>query len=130
MIENFLTSVTSFFLELGGGESWAVWVAVGFFGQAMFSTRFLIQWISSEKRRESIIPIAFWYFSIAGGATLLAYAIHRLDPVFIVGQAAGLLVYADRVPGEEHLAAMADGGLGNWGDGRFQRLGRWFKENF
>ena len=94
MIENFLTSVTSFFLELGRGESWAVWVAVGFFGQAMFSTRFLIQWISSEKRRESIIPIAFWYFSIAGGATLLAYAIHRLDPVFIVGQAAGLLVYA------------------------------------
>ena len=94
MIENFLTSVISFFLELGGGESWAVWVAVGFFGQAMFSTRFLIQWISSEKRRESIIPIAFWYFSIAGGATLLAYAIHRLDPVFIVGQAAGLLVYA------------------------------------
>ena len=94
MIEIFLTSVTSFFLELGGGESWAVWVAVGFFGQAMFSTRFLIQWISSEKRRESIIPIAFWYFSIAGGATLLAYAIHRLDPVFIVGQAAGLLVYA------------------------------------
>ena len=94
MIENFLTSVTAFFLELGGGESWAVWVAVGFFGQAMFSTRFLIQWISSEKRRESVIPIAFWYFSIAGGATLLAYAIHRLDPVFIVGQAAGLLVYA------------------------------------
>jgi lipid-A-disaccharide synthase-like uncharacterized protein len=67
---------------------------VGFFGQAMFSMRFLIQWISSEKRRESVIPIAFWYFSVAGGATLLAYAIHRLDPVFIVGQAAGLLVYA------------------------------------
>jgi lipid-A-disaccharide synthase-like uncharacterized protein len=60
----------------------------------MFSMRFLIQWISSEKRRESVIPIAFWYFSVAGGATLLAYAIHRLDPVFIVGQAAGLLVYA------------------------------------
>jgi lipid-A-disaccharide synthase-like uncharacterized protein len=69
-------------------------VAVGFFGQAMFSMRFLIQWISSEKRRKSVIPIAFWYFSVAGGATLLAYAIHRLDPVFIVGQAAGLLVYA------------------------------------
>ncbi|MDP7190907.1 MAG: lipid-A-disaccharide synthase N-terminal domain-containing protein, partial [Alphaproteobacteria bacterium] len=59
-----------------------------------FSMRFLIQWISSEKRRKSVIPIAFWYFSVAGGATLLAYAIHRLDPVFIVGQAAGLLVYA------------------------------------
>ncbi len=60
----------------------------------MFSMRFLIQWISSEKRRESVIPIAFWYCSVAGGTTLLAYAIHRLDPVFIVGQAAGLLVYA------------------------------------
>jgi len=87
MIEDFL-------LELSSGETWAIWVAVGFLGQAMFSIRFLIQWISSEKRRESVIPIAFWYFSIAGGATLLAYAIHRLDPVFIVGQAAGLLVYA------------------------------------
>ncbi|MAG22842.1 MAG: lipid A biosynthesis protein [Rhodospirillaceae bacterium] len=87
MIEDFL-------LELSSGETWAIWVAVGFLGQAMFSMRFLIQWISSEKRRESVIPIAFWYFSVAGGATLLAYAIHRLDPVFIVGQAAGLLVYA------------------------------------
>ncbi len=87
MIEDFL-------LALSRGETWAIWVAVGFLGQAMFSMRFLIQWISSEKRRESVIPIAFWYFSVAGGATLLAYAIHRLDPVFIVGQAAGLLVYA------------------------------------
>ena len=87
MIEDFL-------LELSSGETWAIWVAVGFLGQAMFSMRFLIQWISSEKRRESVIPIAFWYCSVAGGATLLAYAIHRLDPVFIVGQAAGLLVYA------------------------------------
>ena len=87
MIEDFL-------LELSSGETWAIWVAVGFLGQAMFSMRFLIQWISSEKRRKSVIPIAFWYFSVAGGATLLAYAIHRLDPVFIVGQAAGLLVYA------------------------------------
>jgi lipid-A-disaccharide synthase-like uncharacterized protein len=87
MIEDFL-------LELSSGETWAIWVAVGFLGQAMFSMRFLIQWISSEKRRESVIPIAFWYCSVAGGTTLLAYAIHRLDPVFIVGQAAGLLVYA------------------------------------
>ena len=87
MIEDFL-------LELSSGETWAIWVAVGFLGQAMFSMRFLIQWISSEKRRASVIPIAFWYFSVAGGATLLAYAIHRLDPVFIVGQAAGLMGYA------------------------------------
>lgn len=72
----------------------STWLVIGFLGQAFFSTRFLIQWISSERRRRSIIPVAFWYFSLAGGATLLAYAIHREDPVFIVGQGAGLLVYS------------------------------------
>ena len=70
------------------------WLVIGFLGQAFFSTRFLIQWVFSERRRRSIIPVAFWYFSLAGGATLLAYAIHREDPVFIVGQGAGLLVYS------------------------------------
>ena len=70
------------------------WLVVGFLGQAFFSTRFIIQWIFSEKHRRSVIPIAFWYFSLAGGATLLAYAIHREDPVFIVGQAGGLIVYS------------------------------------
>jgi lipid-A-disaccharide synthase-like uncharacterized protein len=70
-----------------------IWLAVGFLGQACFSMRFLIQWIVSEKRKESVIPIYFWYFSIGGGLTLLMYAIYRHDPVFMVGQAAGLLVY-------------------------------------
>jgi lipid-A-disaccharide synthase-like uncharacterized protein len=70
-----------------------IWLGVGFLGQAMFSMRFLIQWIQSERQRRSIIPVAFWYFSVAGGSLLLAYAIYRLDPVFIVGQAAGLLIY-------------------------------------
>lgn len=70
-----------------------IWLAVGFMGQALFSARFLVQWISSELRKRSVVPLAFWYFSIGGGATLLAYAIHRLDPVFIVGQAAGLFIY-------------------------------------
>ena len=70
------------------------WLAVGFLGQALFSARFLVQWLSSEKIKKSVIPKAFWYFSVAGGATLLAYAIHRQDPVFIVGQAAGLFIYA------------------------------------
>lgn len=70
------------------------WLAVGFTGQAMFSMRFLVQWLSTEKQRKSVIPIAFWYFSILGGATLLAYAIHRADPVFIVGQGAGLFIYS------------------------------------
>jgi lipid-A-disaccharide synthase-like uncharacterized protein len=69
------------------------WYVIGFLGQALFSMRFLIQWIVSEKIRKSVVPIAFWYFSVAGGITLLAYAIYRKDPVFIVGQAAGLVVY-------------------------------------
>jgi len=71
-----------------------VWLGVGFLGQAFFSMRFLIQWIASERQRKSVVPRFFWYFSVGGGTTLLAYAIHRQDPVFIVGQAAGLLVYA------------------------------------
>jgi lipid-A-disaccharide synthase-like uncharacterized protein len=70
------------------------WLVVGFLGQALFSARFIVQWLSSEKLKKSVIPRTFWYFSLAGGATLLAYAIHRRDPVFIVGQAAGLLIYA------------------------------------
>ena len=69
------------------------WLAIGFTGQALFSMRFLIQWLSSEKQKRSVIPVAFWYFSIAGGATLLSYAIYRMDPVFIVGQGAGLFIY-------------------------------------
>ncbi len=71
-----------------------IWLAVGFMGQALFSMRFLIQWISSEKQKKSVIPVAFWYFSLGGGVTLLSYAIFRLDPVFILGQAGGLLVYS------------------------------------
>ena len=71
-----------------------LWLTVGFAGQAMFSMRFLIQWLYTEKQRKSVIPVAFWYFSILGGATLLAYAIHRKDPVFIVGQGAGLFIYS------------------------------------
>ena len=71
-----------------------IWLAVGFLGQAMFSGRFLVQWLASEYKRASIVPIAFWWFSIAGGVTLLAYAIYKRDPVFIAGQGFGLLVYA------------------------------------
>ena len=70
------------------------WLAIGFMGQALFSMRFIIQWISSEKQKKSVIPIAFWYFSLGGGVTLLSYAIFRQDPVFILGQAGGLLVYS------------------------------------
>lgn len=69
------------------------WLIIGFIGQALFSARFIVQWIKSEKEKKSVFPVVFWYFSIAGGVTLLAYAIHRKDPVFIVGQASGLLIY-------------------------------------
>ena len=71
-----------------------IWLAVGFAGQALFSMRFLIQWWASERRKRSVIPVAFWYFSLAGGMTLLCYAIYRQDPVFIAGQAGGLFVYS------------------------------------
>jgi lipid-A-disaccharide synthase-like uncharacterized protein len=72
----------------------AYWLIIGFTGQALFSMRFLLQWIYSERLKKSVIPTAFWYFSLAGGATLLSYAIYKQDPVFIVGQAAGLLIYS------------------------------------
>jgi lipid-A-disaccharide synthase-like uncharacterized protein len=75
----------------------AVWIAIGFAGQALFSMRFLFQWFYSERAKRSIIPEVFWYFSVAGGATLLAYAIYKRDPVFIVGQGAGLLIYARNI---------------------------------
>jgi lipid-A-disaccharide synthase-like uncharacterized protein len=66
---------------------------IGFLGQALFSMRFLVQWWASERERRSVIPLAFWFFSVAGGITLLSYAIYRQDPVFIVGQAGGLIIY-------------------------------------
>ena len=71
----------------------ALWLGIGFAGQALFSARFLVQWIASERARRSIVPTAFWYFSLAGGFTLLAYAIYKRDPVFIVGQGTGIFIY-------------------------------------
>lgn len=71
-----------------------IWLGVGFLGQALFGSRFLIQWLASERLGRSHIPLAFWYLSIAGGATLLSYAIYRADPVFILGQVTGVFIYA------------------------------------
>ncbi len=71
-----------------------VWLGFGLLGQAFFSARFLVQWIASERRKQSVVPVHFWYFSVGGGLMLLAYAIYRHDPVFILGQGAGLFVYA------------------------------------
>ena len=69
------------------------WLIIGFVGQALFGARFIIQWIVSEKKEESTIPLAFWYCSIGGAMILLAYAIHKQDPVFIVGQSLGTIIY-------------------------------------
>jgi lipid-A-disaccharide synthase-like uncharacterized protein len=71
--------------------SW--WVALGFVAQSLFAMRFLVQWIASERAGRSVIPLAFWMFSIGGGTLLLVYALYRRDPVFIAGQALGLLIY-------------------------------------
>jgi len=74
------------------------WVLFGFLGQACFTSRFLVQWVASERSGRSTVPHAFWYFSLAGGVILLIYAFwYRHDPVFTLGQAAGLLVYARNI---------------------------------
>ena len=74
-------------LSVAGG------VVIGFIGQTLFSLRFIVQWLSSEKIKKSIIPLAFWYFSLGGGSILFAYALHQRDPVFAVGQGSGLFIY-------------------------------------
>jgi lipid-A-disaccharide synthase-like uncharacterized protein len=74
-----------------GRES--MWLAVGFMGQLVFTGRFALQWLYSEYKKRSMIPVGFWYLSIAGSALLLAYAIYREDPVFILGQSFGFIVY-------------------------------------
>ncbi len=69
------------------------WALVGFLGQGVFTARFLVQWIASERKRDSVVPVAFWWLSLVGGALLLAYAIAKRDPVFILGQIAGPFVF-------------------------------------
>ena len=69
------------------------WIVLGFVAQAMFTMRFVVQWIASEREKRSVVPVAFWFFSLGGGTLLLVYAIQRQDPVFIAGQAMGLFIY-------------------------------------
>jgi lipid-A-disaccharide synthase-like uncharacterized protein len=68
-------------------------VLVGYTAQGLFSMRFVVQWIASERAGRSVVPMTFWIFSIGGGLMLLAYAVYRRDPVFIIGQAFGVFVY-------------------------------------
>lgn len=70
-----------------------VWIIIGFIGQGLFSARFIVQWLASERARRSVVPTLFWYFSLGGGLILLSYAIHKRDPVFIAGQATGVFIY-------------------------------------
>ncbi len=70
-----------------------LWLIFGFAGQAMFTMRFVVQWIASERKKESTIPLAFWYFSLFGGIILFSYALYRKDPVFILGQSFGIFIY-------------------------------------
>ena len=74
-------------------NSTTAWYVLGFVGQAFFFSRFLVQWLASERAGRSVFPVAFWYLSLVGGVTLLAYAVHLRDPVFIIGQATGALIY-------------------------------------
>lgn len=69
------------------------WVTIGFAGQVVFMSRMIVQWIAAERQRDAVIPVAFWWLSLAGGLISLAYAVHKLDPVFMVAQGLGTLVY-------------------------------------
>jgi lipid-A-disaccharide synthase-like uncharacterized protein len=86
-----LDLLASYWDRLNDSLSW--WALLGFLGQALFTSRFFVQWIHSERVKRSEIPLAFWYFSLAGGSVLLIYAIHIANIVFIIGQASGLAVY-------------------------------------
>ncbi len=92
---------------------WDLWVAFGLMGQMLFGSRFIVQWIASERKKSSYIPMAFWYLSLCGGIVTTIYAIHRRDPVFIVGQSAGLIVYVRNLmlihradPGSTHASPL------------------------
>lgn len=73
--------------------AWDSWTIIGSIGQLLFGFRFVVQWIASERRQRSVVPRSFWYLSISGGALVLAYAVHLRNPVFIVPQVTGLMIY-------------------------------------
>jgi lipid-A-disaccharide synthase-like uncharacterized protein len=74
-----------------------VWLALGFAAQGLFSARFIVQWLASERAGRSVVPMAFWYLSLLGSGLLLVYAVHRRDPVFILGQGSGVFIYLRNV---------------------------------
>lgn len=80
-----------------GIENWNIFLIIGFIGQGLFSMRFIIQWLASEKAKKSVIPFSFWTFSLSGSIFLLIYAIYKKDPVFILGQAPNVLIYSRNI---------------------------------
>ena len=94
-MDAFVTKLATWWASTSTTE--IIWLGIGFSAQLMFSMRFIVQWIASERARQSIVPEIFWYFSFAGGAMLFAYALYRVDPVFILGQGMGLLIYARNI---------------------------------
>jgi lipid-A-disaccharide synthase-like uncharacterized protein len=91
MLIDLSNAVSGYLLDVVHHMDW--WVIVGFIAQILFGMRFFVQWVASERAGMSVIPLAFWLFSIAGGVLLLTYALYRKDPVFIAGQGFGLFVY-------------------------------------
>jgi lipid-A-disaccharide synthase-like uncharacterized protein len=69
------------------------WYSVGFFGQLLFTCRFMVQWVASERKKESVVPISFWWLSLSGNYLVLAYAIWKRDPIFVMGQVPGSVIY-------------------------------------
>jgi len=90
-----MDSLNQFFARTSEIE--LIWLVIGFSAQGLFSARFLVQLIASERMRRSVVPETFWYLSLAGGLMLLAYAIHRADPVIALGQLLGIVVYARNI---------------------------------
>ena len=93
MLADFLLRVFPFLPHSLATHPEQIMVVVGFAGQGLFAMRFILQWLTSEGQGRSVIPVAFWYFSIGGGSVLLLYAIWRQDPVIICGQGLGLFIY-------------------------------------
>ena len=103
------------------------WLVIGFTGQALFTARFLVQWVASENQRDAVVPVAFWWLSLLGGTALLSYAISRRDPVIVVGQSMGLFIYVRNLMliDEARRREAADGGET---DSRNDRPGKNVKE--
>ncbi|MGL5122643.1 MAG: lipid-A-disaccharide synthase N-terminal domain-containing protein [Fusobacteriaceae bacterium] len=78
-------------------KDWNLYLIIGFIGQVLFSMRFIIQWIASEKAKKSVIPFSFWVFSLFGSVLLLIYALYKKDPVFIIGQAPNVFIYSRNI---------------------------------